>query len=309
MLKEEVDEEDIAEVVAKWTGIPVSKLMEGEVQKLLQMEDAAARAGHRPGRGRHRGGQRHPPRPRRAAGPATVRSAASCSSARPASARPSWRARWPSSCSTTSRRWSASTCPSTRRSTRVSRMIGAPPGYVGYDEAGQLTEAVRRRPYSVVLLRRGREGAPRGAQRAAAAARRRAPDRRQGPHGRLPQHGRDHDVEPRQPALAASVGRDAGIDEGTRREVMDAVREHFRPEFLNRIDEIIIFHPLGREHMGADRRHPARAAAQAAGRAEDHRRPHRRGTGAAGRGRVRSGLRRAAAEADDPAAACWIRWR
>ena len=82
----------------------------------------------------------------------TGRSAASSSSGRPASARRSWRARSPSSCSTTSRRWSASTCRSTRRSTRVSRLIGAPPGYVGYEEAGQLTEAVRRRPYAVVLF-------------------------------------------------------------------------------------------------------------------------------------------------------------
>ena len=82
----------------------------------------------------------------------TGRSARSCSSARPASARPSWRGRSPSSCSTTSRRWSASTCPSTWRSTPCRGSIGAPPGYVGYEEGGQLTEAVRRRPYSVVLL-------------------------------------------------------------------------------------------------------------------------------------------------------------
>ena len=108
LVKEEVDEQDIAEVVSRWTGIPVSRLMEGEVEKLIQMEErlrervvgqdeaiaAVANAV-------------------RAAGPAcrtrTGRSAASCSSARPASARPRRPARWPSSCSTTSRRWSAST--------------------------------------------------------------------------------------------------------------------------------------------------------------------------------------------------------
>ena len=76
----------------------------------------------------------------------------SCSSARPASARRSSPARWPSSCSTTSTRWSASTCRSTWRSTPSRGSSGAPPGYVGYDEGGQLTEAVRRRPYAVILL-------------------------------------------------------------------------------------------------------------------------------------------------------------
>ena len=104
MLKEEVDEEDIAEVVGKWTGIPVSRLMEGEVQKLIQMEERLHAARRRPGRGDHRRGQRDPPRPRRACRIRIGRSAASSSSARPASARPSWRARSPSSCSTTSRR-------------------------------------------------------------------------------------------------------------------------------------------------------------------------------------------------------------
>ena len=104
MLKEQVDEEDIAEVVSRWTHIPVSRLMEGEVQKLVQMEDAAAPARGRPGR---RGRRRSPTRSG-ARAPAcrirTGRSAASSSSARPASARPSSRARSPSSCSTTSRR-------------------------------------------------------------------------------------------------------------------------------------------------------------------------------------------------------------
>ena len=78
----------------------------------------------------------------------------------------------------------------------VSRLIGAPPGYVGYDEGGQLTEAVRRRPYSRGPARRDREGPPRRVQRAAAGARRRPPHRRPGPHGRLHQRRADHDVEP-----------------------------------------------------------------------------------------------------------------
>ena len=152
MLKEEVDEEDIAEVVSKWTHIPVSRLMEGEVQKLIHMEERLHQRVIGQDEAINAVVERDPPRARRAAGSRTARSAASCSSARPASARPSSRARSPSSCSTTSRRWCASTCPSTRRSTRCRGMIGAPPGYVGYEEAGQLTEAVRRRPYAVVLF-------------------------------------------------------------------------------------------------------------------------------------------------------------
>ena len=118
MLKEEVDEEDIAEVVSKWTHIPVSRLMEGEVQKLHPHGRAAAPARHRPGRGDQRRRERHPPRARRPAGSEPAARQLHLPRARPASARPSWRARSPSSCSTTSRRWSGSTCPSTRRSTR-----------------------------------------------------------------------------------------------------------------------------------------------------------------------------------------------
>ena len=117
LLKEEIDEEDIARIVAKWTGIPVSRMLEGEIQKLVHMEerlkervigqDEAVRVRR----------ERHPPQPRRAWATRTGPSAASCSSARPASARRSWRARSPSSCSTTSGPWSGSTCPSTWRST------------------------------------------------------------------------------------------------------------------------------------------------------------------------------------------------
>ena len=91
----------------------------------------------------------------------------------------------------------------------VSRLIGAPPGYVGYDEAGQLTEAVRRRPYAVVLFDEIEKAHAGRAQRAAAAARRRAADRRQGPHGGLQEHRGHHDVEPRQPVhrRARAAGR------------------------------------------------------------------------------------------------------
>ena len=160
MVKEEVDEEDVAEVVARWTGIPVARLLEGEIEKLVHMEERLHRARRRPGRGGRRGRERAAARALRASRTRTGRSARSSSSARPASARPSWRARWPSSCSTTSGRWSASTCPSTWRSTRSPRLIGAPPGYVGYEEGGQLTEAVRRRPTASSCSTRSRRPTP-----------------------------------------------------------------------------------------------------------------------------------------------------
>ena len=92
----------------------------------------------------------------------------------------------------------------------VARLVGAPPGYVGYEEGGQLTEAVRRRPYSRGAARRGREGAPGRLRRAAAGARRRPAHRRAGPHGRLPQHDPDPDLEPR---LARSSSDPTSLDD------------------------------------------------------------------------------------------------
>ena len=152
MVKEEVDEDDVAAVVARWTGIPVDRLLEGETEKLLHMEERLHQrviGQDEAVRGRR---ERAAPRAHRACRTRTVRSARSSSSARPASARPSLRGRWRNSCSTTSGRWSASTCSEYQERHTVARLIGAPPGYVGYEEGGQLTEAVRRRPYSVILL-------------------------------------------------------------------------------------------------------------------------------------------------------------
>jgi ATP-dependent Clp protease ATP-binding subunit ClpB len=130
-------------------------------------------------------------------------------------------------------------------------MIGAPPGYVGYEEAGQLTEAVRRRPYSVVLLDEVEKAHPEVLNVLLQLL----------DDGRLTD-GKGRTVDFRQTVvimtsnvgshlLAARAERGGEIDEGTRRGVMDAVREHFRPEFLNRVDEIILFHPLGRSHMAS----------------------------------------------------------
>ena len=118
MIEEAVTDEHIAGVVSRWTGIPVDKMLEGEREKLLHMEDNLQAPRRRPGRGGDRGLERDPPRPRRACRIRTGRSARSCSSGRPASARPSSPRRSPSSCSTTRARWCASTCRNTWRSTR-----------------------------------------------------------------------------------------------------------------------------------------------------------------------------------------------
>jgi ATP-dependent Clp protease ATP-binding subunit ClpB len=250
MLKEDVDEEDIAEVVAKWTNIPVSKLMEGEVQKLLQMETRL----HQRVIGQEE---------------AVVAVANAIRRARAGlqdAARPlgSFLFLGPTGVGKTelARALAAFMFDDDQAMVRidmseyqekhsVARMIGAPPGYVGYEEAGQLTEAVRRRPYSVVLLDEIEKAHPEVLNVLLQLL----------DDGRLTD-GKGRTVDFRQTvvimtsnvgshALAASTGRDGELDEGTRRQVMDAVREHFRPEFLNRVDEIILFHPLGRSHMGA----------------------------------------------------------
>ena len=244
LLKEEVDEEDIAEVVAKWTGIPVTRLLEGEVEKLVQMEDRLARRVVGQDGGGPRGLERGAARARRACPIRTGRSAPSCSSARPASARPSSRGRSPSSCSTTSARWSASTCPSTWRSTRWPRLVGAPPGYVGYDEGGQLTEAVRRRPYSVVLFDEIEKAHPDVWNVLLQVL----------DDGRLTDgQGRTVDFRNTVVIMTSNLGeppfpRGRGPRQGARARARGAPR-HLRPEFLNRIDEVIVFHSLGLDEI------------------------------------------------------------
>ena len=132
----------------------------------------------------------------------------------------------------------------------VSRMIGAPPGYVGYEEAGQLTEAVRRRPYAVVLFDEIEKAHPEVLNVLLQLL----------DDGRLTDgKGRTVDFKNTVVIMTSNLGsqfiggarRREAIDEGARRQVIEALRAHFRPEFLNRIDEIIFFHPLSREHMKA----------------------------------------------------------
>jgi ATP-dependent Clp protease ATP-binding subunit ClpB len=245
MLKEEVDEEDIAEVVAKWTNIPVSRLIEGEIQKLIHMEerlhqrvvgqDEAIRAVSNAIR-RARAGLQDPNRPLGSfmfLGPTGV--------GKTELARALAEFLFDDEHALVRIDMSEY-----QEKHTVSRMIGAPPGYVGYDEAGQLTEAVRRRPYSAVLF-----------------------DEVEKAHGEVLNvllqllddgrltdgKGRTVDFKNTVVIMTSNIGSQfiaehAGeLTEGVRRQVTDALRAHFRPELLNRIDEIIFFHALGLEHM------------------------------------------------------------
>src|SRR5205814_6533067 len=257
MLKEEVDEEDIAEVVAKWTNIPVSRLMEGEIQKLIHMEerlhkrivgqDEAIIAVSNAMR-RARAGLQDPHRPLGSfifLGPTGVGKTELARAL----------AEFLFDDDQAMVRIDMSEY---QEKHTVSRMIGAPPGYVGYEEAGQLTEAVRRHPYAVILFDEIEKAHPEVLNVLLQLL----------DDGRLTDgKGRTIDFKNTVVIMTSNLGsqyiaeaaqadadRIRGIEspalpEGTRRAVMVTLREHFRPEFLNRIDEIIFFHALGREHM------------------------------------------------------------
>jgi ATP-dependent Clp protease ATP-binding subunit ClpB len=249
MLKQEVDEEDIAEVVSKWTHVPVSRLMEGEVQKLIHMEErlhhrvigqddaitAVANAIRRA-----RAGLQDPNRPLGSflfLGPTGVGKTELARAL----------AEFLFDDEQAMIRIDMSEY---QEKHTVSRMIGAPPGYVGYEEAGQLTEAVRRRPYAVVLLDEIEKAHPEVLNVLLQLL----------DDGRLTDgKGRTVDFKNTVVIMTSNLGSQiiadqtmsegGTIDEGTRRRVMDALRDHFRPEFLNRVDEIIFFHALDRSHL------------------------------------------------------------
>jgi ATP-dependent Clp protease ATP-binding subunit ClpB len=249
LIKEEVDEDDIAAVVARWTGIPVSKLLEGEKEKLLHLgehlhkrvvgqdeaveavADAVIRA---------RSGLKDPNRPIGSfifLGPTGVGKTELA------------RALAEFLFDNESNMVRIDMSEYQERHT-VARLIGAPPGYVGYDEGGQLTEAIRRRPYSVILF-----------------------DEIEKAHtdvfnillqilddGRLTDgHGRTVDFKNTVVIMTSNIGshlilayRGGDDPESFQRmkdEVLNALRQHFRPEFLNRVDEIVVFHSLSREHL------------------------------------------------------------
>ena len=159
----------------------------------------------------------------------------------------------------------------------VARLVGAPPGYVGYEAGGQLTEAVRRRPYSRGPLRRGREGTPGRVRRPACSARRRPIDRRSRPHGGLPQHHLDPDL---QPGIRWHAG--AGHGCGTPR-VQAGVHQPSRRRGHLRL--------ALRGAVGAHRGHPARAVAEASGCASSHPRGERCGSDVARSARLRPAVR------------------
>jgi ATP-dependent Clp protease ATP-binding subunit ClpB len=245
MLKEEVDEEDVAETVAKWTGIPVTRLLEAEVQKLVRMEERLGR---------------------RVVGQAEAIIAVSNAVRRARSGladpnRPigSFLFLGPTGVGKTelARALAEFLFDDERAMVRldmseymekhtVARLIGAPPGYVGYEEGGQLTEAVRRRPYSVVLF-----------------------DEIEKAHadvfnvllqvlddGRLTDgHGRTVDFRNAVVIMTSNIGSQLYREEErldrVRPLILETVRKTLRPEFLNRIDEVVVFSPLGREEIAA----------------------------------------------------------
>ena len=250
MLKEEVDEEDIAGIVSKWTGIPVSRMLEGEVKKLVQMEAAAAGARDWAGCGADRGGQCDP-----AVAGGVERSeaadwGASFSWGRRAWARQKRRGRWRSFCLTMSSRMMRIDMSEYMEKHAVARLIGAPPGYVGYDEGGQLTEAVHRRPYAVILFDEIEKAHPDVFNILLQVM----------DDGRLTDSkGRTVDFKNTVLIMTSNLG--AAVLTGdalktdhdfdmARESVMRVLREHFRPEFLNRVDDTVIFRSLGHAQMG-----------------------------------------------------------
>ena len=248
MLKEEVDEEDVARIVSKWTGIPVSKMLEGEVKKLINMEE----------RLRHRVVGQDPALERVAN--AVRRSRAGLSDPK----RPigSFIFLGPTGVGKTelARALAEFLFDDEKSLIRidmseymekhaVSRLIGAPPGYVGYEEGGQLTEQVRRHPYAVVLFDEIEKAHPDVFNILLQIM----------DDGRLTDgKGRTVDFRNTVIIMTSNIGstylqaeniRTPEEFENAGKEVMNALHAHFRPEFLNRVDDIIVFRPLGKEQL------------------------------------------------------------
>ncbi len=248
MLKEEVDEEDVAKIVAKWTGIPVSKMLEGEVRKLVSMEDrlrqrvvgqddALVRVANAVRRSR--AGLSDPNKPIGSfifLGPTGV--------GKTELARALAEFLFDDEHSMVRIDMSEY-----MEKHAVARLIGAPPGYVGYDEGGQLTEAVRRRPYSVILFDEIEKAHPDVFNILLQIL----------DDGRLTDsRGRTVSFKNTVIIMTSNIGASYLQAEGVASDesfaeasvqVMEALRQHFRPEFLNRVDDIIVFKPLGEAQL------------------------------------------------------------
>jgi ATP-dependent Clp protease ATP-binding subunit ClpB len=247
--KEEVDEDDIAEVIARWTGIPVSKLLEGERQKLLHLEDEL----HRRVIGqdeavdavaeavlRNRSGLADPNRP---IGSFIFLGPTGVGKTELARALAEY-------LFDDERALIRIDMSEYQEKHTVARLIGAPPGYIGYDEGGQLTEAIRRRPYSVVLFDEIEKAHPDVFNIFLQIL----------DDGRLTDgQGRTVDFKNTIVIMTSNIGSHrilehrgafSGADYAVMRAtVLDELRQHFRPEFLNRVDEIIVFHALSEEQL------------------------------------------------------------
>ena len=250
MLKEEVSPDDIAEIVGRWTGIPVTRLLESEREKLLRLPEEL----HRRVVGqeeavvavaeavlRSRAGLADPARPMGSfifLGPTGVGKTELCKALA--------QALFDSEDNMVRLDMSEY-----MEKHAVSRLIGAPPGYVGYDEGGQLTEAVRRKPYSVVLFDEIEKAHPDVFNAFLQIL----------DDGRLTDsQGRTVDFRNTIIIMTSNIGSALmleGIDDtgefrpGVRDEVLGELRRHFRPEFLNRVDDTVLFHPLGRQQIKA----------------------------------------------------------
>lgn len=246
LLRNKVTEEEIAEVVSKWTGIPVSKMLEGERDKLLRMEEVLHKSVIGQSEAvvavsnavrRSRAGLSDPNRPNGSflfLGPTGVGKTELCKSlATFMFDSPDAMVRIDMS--------------EFMEKHSVARLIGAPPGYVGYEEGGYLTEAVRRRPYSVLLLDEVEKAHPDVFNILLQVL----------DDGRLTDgQGRTVDFRNTVIVMTSNLGSDLiqGLEgeqnyEAMKAQVMEVVSGHFRPEFINRVDEVVVFHPLGREQI------------------------------------------------------------
>jgi ATP-dependent Clp protease ATP-binding subunit ClpB len=246
LVRNKVTEEEVAEVVSKWTGIPVSKMLEGEKEKLLQMEEALrtrvvgqdeAVVSVSNAIRRSRAGLSDPRRPIGSflfLGPTGVGKTELTKAL----------AEFLFDTDEAMVRLDMSEF---MEKHSVARMIGAPPGYVGYEEGGYLTEAVRRRPYSVILLDEVEKAHPDVFNILLQVL----------DDGRLTDgHGRTVDFRNTVIVMTSNLGSQriqelAGEENYAKMkgEVMEVVSQHFRPEFINRVDDVVVFHPLGREHI------------------------------------------------------------